>query len=284
VRVIDHVIYVNPVAQPLRTRSDGVPCITPPVAGNLPGEFYIGWEEKSPLSLAQHTRKIVLVLAVAVPTLLSAVAWVQNPVDEGTFEFGHERTFTGVLRESPLPMLQVLPNGVSDVSGGMNLLLVGAGKFGAPSMLHGHEGQLVQLTGSLIYRRGQVMLEVNQLKSFAVLRPAAKPQEDAPISLGSVNLVGELVDTKCFFGVMRPAVGKIHQGCAILCLSGGVPPGLLVRDDDGTGVVILLAGSAGRPLAFDPAWAAQRLRASGELELYHGTPVLRAKSLELVEP
>jgi hypothetical protein len=82
---------------------------------------------------------------------------------------------------------------------------------------------------------------------------------------------------------MRPATGKIHQACAIRCLSGGVPPGLLVHDAAGNGVVVLLAGPAGQPLDYDVEWAARTLRAAGELEIHSGTPVLRVDALDLAD-
>ena len=43
-------------------------------------------------------------------------------------------------------------------------------------------------------------------------------------SLGSLEARGEVLDPKCFFGVMKPGEGKIHKSCAIRCISGGIPP------------------------------------------------------------
>lgn len=39
-----------------------------------------------------------------------------------------------------------------------------------------------------------------------------------------VTLDGELVDSKCYLGTMKPGDGKTHKSCAILCLRGGIPP------------------------------------------------------------
>ena len=58
------------------------------------------------------------------------------------------------------------------------------------------------------------------------------------------------MDTKCFLGVMRPATGKVHRGCAVRCLSGGAPPALLVRDEQGNGVALLLASLNDQPLDY----------------------------------
>jgi hypothetical protein len=46
---------------------------------------------------------------------------------------------------------------------------------------------------------------------------------------------------------MNPGSGKVHRECAARCISGGVPPGFLVRDS-GTEKVYLLTDSSGQPL------------------------------------
>ena len=95
--------------------------------------------------------------------------------------------------------------------------------------------------------------------------------------------VGELVDTKCFLGVMRPATGKVHRGCAVRCLSGGAPPALLVRDEQGNGVALLLASLNDQPLDIEWELAARVLEVEGDLELHAGTPVLRVQSWRLMQ-
>jgi hypothetical protein len=42
--------------------------------------------------------------------------------------------------------------------------------------------------------------------------------------LGPVTLIGEIVDSKCYLGVMNPGQGKVHRDCAARCISGGIPP------------------------------------------------------------
>jgi hypothetical protein len=81
------------------------------------------------------------------------------------------------------------------------------------------------------------------------LRPADLPEHELaglrrspPQTLGRVSLRGEIVDSKCYLGAMRPGGGRTHRGCALLCLKGGVPP-LFVSRNGGTGPsVYLLAG------------------------------------------
>ncbi len=273
VQVIGQEIHVSSDPLPLGTRSEGV------AAGKAEdsrssGEFYIGWQSKIPAGLGRSVRSVVLGLGVALPLLFVFLAHWQNPVDVGAFEFGVERDFSGVLFESPLPLLQA---DWGDSPAGKNFLLVGAGKFGPPGVIKGKNGQRVRFKGSLIYRNGVTMIEMNQPDSFEVLdetRSAMPPLT----TLGEGTFSGELVDTKCFFGVMRPATGKVHRACAVVCLSGGVPPGLLVRDDHRDAVVLLLVGAEGKPLDIDFELAARVLEVHGKLELHSGTPVLRVDS------
>lgn len=273
VRVLDGQVYVSPQAIPLQTVSAGESVQTARKEATAP--FYIGWQDRAAEPLRAWMRCCVVILGVGLACLFAVIALVQNPVDVGTYEFGVTRTFYGTLRLSPLPFLRLESN---RAEGGENLPLVGAGKFGPPSMIHSAEGKKVRFKGSLIYRGGQRLIEMNSPETLEILGTGApsNPVED----LGSGTFTGELVDTKCYFGVMRPATGKIHRGCAIRCLSGGVPPGLLVRDSDGNGVVYLLAGEADQPLDFDPSWAALVVKVDGRLELHNGTPVLRVKSLK----
>ena len=213
-------------------------------------------------------------LFAAISMLFLLAAKFQNPVDPGAFEFGVERTFEGTLFESPLTVLQINKSGAKS---GMNFLLVGSGKFRVPEVLRGKDGQHVRFKGSLIYRNGVAMIEVNKPESIELIEG---PRAKAPkvISLGQGTFVGELVDTKCFLGVMRPATGKVHRGCAIRCLSGGAPPGLLVRDERGDSVALLLAGVDGKRLDIDWGLAARSLKVEGDFELHSGTPILRVRS------
>jgi len=273
VRLIGGEIHVSGSPLPLGTKSEGV------LAGSVPesaadGEFYIGWQSKSPTRIAKHSLGIVRVLSFALPVLFFLFGAFQNPVDAGGFEFGVERSFEGTLREDPLALLQV--DGKSSQRG-MNFLLVGAGKSGPPEYIREKSGLRVRFLGSLIHRNGVAMIEMNKPASFEVVGPGDSVTPPV-LALGDGTFVGELVDTKCFFGVMRPATGKVHRACAIRCLSGGAPPGLLVRDDQGNAMVLLLAGTKGKPLDIDIELAARVLEIRGELEIHNGTPVLRVKS------
>src|SRR5690349_19376703 len=66
-----------------------------------------------------------------------------------------------------------------------------------------------------------------------------------------VSLRGEIVDSKCFLGAMRPGNGKTHKACAMLCIAGGVPPMFVTRDSAGREEYYLLAGPDGGPAPSD---------------------------------
>lgn len=244
-------------------------------------DFYIGHLDRSPSALARHTRTLVFVLAAAVAGLTALVAALQTPAEPGTFEFGVKRTFEGVLHEGPLPMLHsVAPDGSVT-----NYLLVGAGKHGLPAFARGHGGEQVRFQGSLIRKGNGSLVELNDPGSFLVLGPAtAAGTRPAAGTIGHVVLTGELVDTKCYFGVMRPATGKVHRACAVRCLSGGVPPGLLLRDGAGGAVVVLLSGPEGQPLRFETDWAARWVQAEGRLTWRGTFPCLEVNRLSLADP
>jgi hypothetical protein len=276
VRLVDGTVYLHPEEQPLASRSSGEEA--PPAAATEDGEFYVGYLPIPP-GLGRRLRWLVLALLVVVPAVAVLISAAQQPFDSGTFEFGVFRPFEGVLLETPLPLLRV-----EEAGGTAHLLLVGSGKFGLPAMARGHHGQRVRFEGSLIYRRGLTMVEMNSPETFKVLGPGPESTpKDASTELGEATLVGEIVDTKCFLGVMRPAVGKVHRACAVRCLSGGVPPGLLVRSPDGSGTVFLLAGPPGQALNLDVEWAGRAAEASGRLSLVGEVPLLQVNTLRLME-
>ena len=100
------------------------------------------------------------------------------------------------------------------------------------------------------------------------------------IPLGRQTLVGEIVDSKCFLGVMNPGQLTPHRACAIRCISGGVPPVLLVRQKDGPAIYLLLVSSDGKPvnkqvldLVAEPVEITGEVDRQGELLILKADPV-----------
>jgi hypothetical protein len=211
-------------------------------------EFYVGYLPKAPEALGRRTKitiAVLFVLAVA-GALLFAISQrtVSTPA---TFEFGQERTFEGTLVASPYPALLIArPVAPVDQPHYTYYSLVAPGKHGADSVVAGYAGKAVRLRGTLIYRDDLTMIELDP-SSIVVLTttPSALPEIQ---DWGQFTLVGEIVDSKCNFGVMNPGRGKVHKDCAVRCLSGGIPPAFITNDFQGHPATLFLTANGGKPL------------------------------------
>ena len=99
------------------------------------------------------------------------------------------------------------------------------------------------------------------------------------MSLGTQTLVGEIVDSKCFLGVMNPGALTPHRACAIRCISGGIPPVLLVRQTNGPALYLLLVSRDGKPvnkqvlnLVAEPVEITGEVESQGELLILRADP------------
>lgn len=237
-------------------------------------EFYIGYAGKTPPQLKRFLRVSILLVFTVTSLLAGTLGYIQANMDRGSFDFGNLKSYEGYLYSEPLPFLWTEKK---------TYLLVSDGKFGAKTWaqqwLGSSHSKKVRLKGTLIERAPLAMLEIDRSKSLEILEPSSVPIHQLAVqSLGQVDLTGELVDSKCYLGVMRPAVGKVHRGCAIRCLSGGVPPALLLRTPDiNTSVLVMLNAERSVP----PRWAGRLIRAQGELELRAGVPTLKTAQVFL---
>jgi len=193
-------------------------------------EFYIGWEAKAAPGIGKTARKAVVVVLVLALLLPVALAVSQRMIGASVFEWGNHKKFSGVLQATPYPHLLVpRPGNAGGANGFSSYYLVAPWKFGLNrETISPFDGQTVSLNGTLIYRGNQTMVEVVP-NSIRVAKPTNIGALPRTISLGKQKLVGEIVDSKCFLGVMNPGQLTPHRACAIRCISGGVPPVLLVR-------------------------------------------------------
>lgn len=201
-------------------------------------EFYLGYLRKAPSGIALKMKVVIVVLFAATTTCAVAFAALQRTYSRSFFESGKERTFEGVIEASPYPTLLSLPD-VANPSG-LRYLLVAKGKRGADSQVATYVGKSVRLRGTLIYRDDQKMIALSG-GSIAALGDAQQRQV-APKNLGEFDLVGEIVDSKCYLGNMNPGNGKVHRDCAVRCLSGGIPPVFATNDFNGSPAVLQLIG------------------------------------------
>ncbi len=219
--------------------------------------FYIGYQPQAPGALRRWLRLVIaalLALAVCVALLL-ALGFQRLPLS--VFEYGQTRAYTGVIRVQPYPSLLVMRAGKLD-----QYLLVGSGKHAAE--VTEFVGQTVKLRGALITRDGLRMLEIapDAVERISTTFNTNMPPE----ALGRFTFVGEIVDSKCYLGVMNPGHTKPHRECAVRCISGGVPPLFLARDSQGASIALQLAGAQGEPLSRQILdYVAEPLEISGEV-------------------
>jgi len=245
---------------------------------NQPEDFYIGWEAKAAPSICNTVRKVVmamLLLALLAPLVLAVS---QRMIGASVFEWGTHKTFSGILQAQPYPHLLVSrPGNANGLPRFSTYYIVAPWKFGLDQKaIEPFDGKSVTLKGTLIYRGNQTMIEVlpGSIQMTNVAAATALPEA---MPLGKQTLVGEIVDSKCFLGVMNPGQLTPHRACAIRCISGGVPPVLLVRQKDGPAIYLLLVSADGKPVnkrVLD--MVAEPLEITGEVERQGELLILRA--------
>ncbi|MEZ4775529.1 MAG: hypothetical protein R3D00_20255 [Bacteroidia bacterium] len=223
-------------------------------------DFYIGYLPKMPASY----RMPLLVVVVLIAIFLGGGAWIwvssQKQFPIAKFELGKKITLKGIVFQSPIPAIRVVSG--RDFLGNQvyqTIPLINFGKFGASGLLMEYEQKIgrpldkgeLSLEGTLIYRDGKTLFELTSrseaLKGFSDDRSGydAKLQIFSTVDLGEAEMTGEIVDPKCYFGVMKPGEGKPHRACASLCIRGGIPPVFVTTDANGDHSYFLLLGENG---------------------------------------
>ena len=242
-----------------------------------PDEFYIGWEAKAAPSIGEKLHKAVMVLLLLALLAPLVLAVSQRLIGASVFEWGTHKTFSGILRAEPYPHLLVSRPGNTDGSSRSSAYyLVAPWKFGLkPESIAPLDGKSITLKGTLIYRGNQTMIEV--LPGSIQMSNNANAPLPQTVLLGKQTLVGEIVDSKCFLGVMNPGQLTPHRACAIRCISGGVPPVLLVRQKEGPAIYLLLVSADGKPVNKQVLdMVAEPLEITGEVERQGELLILRA--------
>lgn len=211
-------------------------------------EFYVGYLPKMPPTVAKSVRRALALFFVVAFVCAVGFTKVQRTFAPSAFEYGKELSFEGTIEANPYPTLLVSRPSAGDGAKTVSrYTLVGTGKHGADRDVAPFLGESVRLKGQLIFRDGETLIEVMPGTVSAADIPAATvPQAQ---ELGTVTLRGELVDSKCYFGVMNPGSGKVHRDCAVRCLSGGIPPSFVTNDYLGAPATFLLVGRGGGKLA-----------------------------------
>jgi len=243
-------------------------------------EFYIGYQEKSPPIIGSFSKRTIIVLLVMLPLLSVVLVISQRGFSSGTFEFGNLKELEGIAYKQPFPHLRIISG--KDIHGNynyQNIILLGYGKFGASGILDEIETKVgkeleqvvVKLSGTLIYNDGKTLFELtNKSDSYVSHSTDLSEYQMDPLKTeqyGNVQLEGEIIDPKCYFGVMKPGEGKPHRSCAIRCISGGIPPILAVKNEKGESNYYVLLEENGEPINQQVLdFVAEPVNVSGKLE------------------
>ena len=217
--------------------------------------FYVGYLPRAPAYTAKFVRRVIGGLGIVALVGGGLLAMALPYFGTGEFEFGHPREFSGTLQcDAAAPRLRSKEG---------DALLVGFGKHGVPAEICGLKDRSVLVRGTLIHRDGRKLIEVERWNEMTATAPVA-PRSDL---LGRFTLTGEIVDSKCYFGVMNPGEGRVHRACADLCLRGGVPAVFVARDRAGNVIPLLIAGRERGAIDVRLLpWVGQAVQISGDIE------------------
>jgi hypothetical protein len=203
-------------------------------------EFYVGYHSVAPNDTAVLIRKLLTGGLFIMIVLCALLVMKQKRFSSNTFNYGELTTLEGYLSKFPVPHLR-MPVG-KDSNGSecyQKILLVGSGKQGAQKwiseleQIHGTvPAGKVAIVGNLIYGEGKAWMQVDNAGCLKIINKVPLDfGQESPVVSQRVNITGEIVDPKCYFGVMKPGEGKVHRSCAARCIAGGIPP--VFHSDDG---------------------------------------------------
>jgi hypothetical protein len=217
-------------------------------------DFYIGWMPAAPASFAKHTKRVVLLMLLIFITIAIVLGLLQKKFSNAVFEFGKLTELKGVYLDEPVPSIKVVrTKNPFDKDKYITIPLVCYGKAGAVQLIRELEAarttsfdkREIVLRGTLLYNDGKTLLQIDKQENPLISIGPGAGKEILPVQelIGTITLKGEVVDPKCYFGVMKPGEGKPHKDCAIRCLSGGIPPVMHVVNARGEDQYYLLRGS-----------------------------------------
>lgn len=268
-------------------------------------ELYVGY-----LPVPPGVRRVLRWVVPGVLWLLVGVAWVwargQWPAGEGVWEDGRVREFRGVLKAAPYAMLVAGDRGDGQAG---TLMIVEMGKRGggaraervlAAAGAKAGEGRRAVVNGYVLRRDGRWMIELEDGEGAVKVESGAAGDEAGPakgaggargegvvhgdaVVRGERVVRGEVVDWKCYLGAMKPGEGRPHKECAVLCVSGGIPPVLVERRADGTRGYHVLTERDGGALG---SWAwpmvGDAVEVRGEVEERDGLSVMKVEEMRRV--
>lgn len=204
---------------------------------NIIMTYFIGWNDQMPSRNKKALRSLLIPVFLGIPILVFCLVFFSKPFNDHQFELGKIKSFTGTYYADPFPVL-LLEDGQGPEGYDPAALLVGYGKNGAAGFMEAIEqetgsltGKKIQLQGTLICGDGRVLIELTKKEASLEKVVSDNIQLTQPVAGTKQQLLGEILDPKCWFGVMKPAEGKVHKSCAIRCISGGISPVFRVQSN-----------------------------------------------------
>ena len=211
--------------------------------------FYIGYLPRMPRPLFPFIRNVVtLLLLMGSAGLAIVVPLLHDNYSFARSEWPTKRDFVGILQAKPLTHLVVARPGDGGKQRTSRYVLMGQGKTGALIDVNALDGKAVRVHGWLVFRDGHTMIATVSAEEIEAAEndlPAFPPDSE---SLGVRTLRGEIVDSKCYVGTMRPGNSKVHRACAARCIAGGVPPMLISRDANSNELGFFMVTTDGSPV------------------------------------
>ncbi|MDH7447760.1 hypothetical protein [Aquimarina sp. 2201CG14-23] len=222
---------------------------------NNEDDFFVGYLDNVSSKTKKTVKNFVLLGLLGILIIAVVFAFSQNTFKNSSFELTTNTKIMGVYHEMPYPMLKVK----TDENSFKNILLIGFGKYSANPFLKKIReevselsGSMLSIEGNLIYYNGKTLLQITSDEKVTLIEkanPKRLPETQALVT--DMELKGEIVDPKCYFGVMKPGKGKIHRSCAVLCISGGIPPVLATNDENNISEYYLITDQKGNPIHKD---------------------------------
>lgn len=230
--------------------------------------FFVGYLPM-PASLRKWYTPLAILLVACSAFAGFAIGNKQQGVPSASWNTSATTTIEGILTVSPYPIVH--HSDPDNPQALISTLLVLQGKHAGDEIAAPHHGKSVSVSGFAISRGGWSMLEITGKDAIAnrdgdngsarIANALGQTER-----LGDVSLKGEIVDSKCFLGVMKPGDGPVHKACAEMCLLGKLPPMLAVEDESGQQYGYLLVAADGGSASLKLAGSiAEGVEISGQL-------------------
>lgn len=204
-------------------------------------DFYVGYLPTPASHRAFLRRAVPAILWTMVAVCGLALAFLK-PAPPARWDAGHLVSLQGMVRAAPYPLIELR----GEDQRLETVLLTGVGKRGA-FVAENFADRYCVVRGYALQRDGRRVLELMDGHE-AMIRPADQSgawERPEPLPLGRAEFRGEILDSKCWHGAMRPGEGRAHKACATLCVRGGIAPALVVHSGDRAGQMVLLASADG---------------------------------------